>query len=90
MFKLHYKFPEEDTRFSAEDRHRIETELAPPFWEPLYEELVCDNPDHAGFENEVLIFCDLQNPSSRILKVCCAEFEQKIRDWGATHVLPGD
>lgn len=87
MFKLHYKFPEEDTRFTPEEKHRVETELAPPFWEPLYEEMVCDNPDHAEFQNEVLIFCDLQNPTSQILKICCADFERKVRAIGATDVL---
>ena len=90
MFKLHYKFPEDDTRFTPEEKHRIETELAPPFWEPLYEDLVCDDPAHADFENEVLIYCDLQNPSSVIMKVCCAGFEEKIREMGAADVMPRD
>ena len=47
-------------------------------YETLFEGLECDNQDHHGFEN-VIEANFMEQPPFRIEKICCKDFEMKIR-----------
>jgi hypothetical protein len=49
-------------------------------FDSLFEDLHCNNPEHKEFENVITASLSEQGPYFKIEKVCCSEFEMRIKN----------